>query len=264
MQIIDEIIEVKREEIKLLHRDYSYSRFQDSRFFEVEKLSLFDSLKSESEITVIAEIKKASPSKGVIREDFNHIKIAEEYMKAGANAISVLTDVKFFQGDINYLKEIALLKECPILRKDFILDEFQIYEAKSNGADAVLLICECLSRNQIAELSQCAQETGLEVLLELHSSEQIFKIDFNLNKIIGINNRDLTNFVTSLETTEIIKKLIPDKNLIVSESGINDRKDIDFLLNLGINSVLVGEFFMKEKSIYDGLKLFKDWCQIES
>jgi len=144
MPILDEIIEVKKEEVKKLRSEFSLSRFKDSEFYEKTCMSFYDAISKNHAISIIAEIKKASPSKGIIKEDFNHLKIAKDYSNAGADAISVLTDQKFFQGHINFLKEIAKLKTVPLLRKDFIIDDYQVFEAKANGADIILLIAEAL------------------------------------------------------------------------------------------------------------------------
>ena len=181
-------------------------------------------------------------------------------MNNGADAISVLTDKQFFKGNISYLKDIAKYKSVPLLRKDFIIDEYQVFEAKANGADAILLISEILSTSQIKELTSAATELGMNVLLELHSKEHLSKIDLTTNKIIGINNRDLTNFTTDLNTTKIISELITEDVIIVSESGINNKSNLDFLKSTKTNAVLVGEHFMKADNIGDSLKQMKEFC----
>ncbi|MBL1212837.1 MAG: indole-3-glycerol phosphate synthase TrpC [Ignavibacteriae bacterium] len=262
--ILNDIVAVKKEEIAELHAHYTYSRFADSEDFEKNRLSLFEALKNENRISIIAEIKKASPSKGIIRKDFNHLKIAETYLENEVEAISILTDKQFFDGNIQYLNDAAKIKTVPLLRKDFIIDEFQVLEAKSNGADAILLIAEILSANQIQELTHAASEADLEVLLELHSVDQISKINFEENKIIGINNRDLSNFTVSLDTTVQIKKMIPKENLIVSESGISGREAIEILKGEKVNAVLIGEHFMSKENIADAVKEMKELCSYES
>ena len=262
--ILEEILEVKKEEVKILHRDYSLSRFNDSEFYSRERLSLYESVKDDKNISIIAEIKKASPSKGIIREDFNHLQIADIYLNNEVNAISILTDINFFQGNINYLRDIAKIKSAPLLRKDFIIDEYQVIEAKSNGADAILLISEALSASQINELSHAAFETDLEVLLELHSGEQLSKIDFSLNKIIGINNRDLTTFYVDLKTTLSIAENIPDDIALISESGISRQDDLERLKDSPVDGILVGEHLMKSPNITDSIKQLKEWCYREN
>ena len=262
--ILSEIVEVKNDEVKLLKRDFTLSRFSDMEFFGNSCLSFYDALSKRDRISIIAEVKKASPSKGIIREDFNHLKIADIYMNNGADAISVLTDNKFFKGNILYLNDIAREKEVPLLRKDFIIDEYQVFEAKGNGADAILLIAEILSANQIEELSSAANELGMSVLLELHNEEEISKIDFSSNKIIGINNRDLSNFKTDIRTTEIISNKLPDDILLVSESGINTKANIEYLKGIDTNAVLVGEHFMRADNIGDSLKMMKEFCYLNN
>lgn len=260
MTILDEIIEVKKDEVKKLRKDYKLSFFEDSEFFAAECLSFYKAISKPGSINIIAEVKKASPSKGIIREDFHHLKTAEIYMNNGADAISVLTDRNFFKGNISFLKDIAKIKSIPLLRKEFIIDEFQIYEAKANGADAILLIAEVLSASQIKELSLCAKELDLSVLLELHSEEEINKINFKINNIIGINNRDLKTFNVDLKTTETLGEMIPKEVVLVSESGIGKKEDLDFLKETRTNAILVGEHLMKQKNIGDALKQLKEWC----
>jgi len=264
MNILDKINETKKEEVKKLRRSFSYSRFTDSEFFNKERIKFRKSLDKKNKLSIISEIKKASPSKGIILEDFNHLKIAEAYINNGADAISILTDINYFKGNISYLNDIAKIKTVPLLRKDFIIDEYQIYEAKANGADAILLISESLSKNQINELTAVAEETDLEVLLELHSLEQIEKINFTQNKIIGINNRDLKSFKTNLNTVNVISEFVPEENLLVAESGIKTKDDVDFIKQTRAGAMLIGEHLMSSKNIGDSLKQLSDWCIYES
>lgn len=258
--ILSKIVKVKKDEVKILKRDFTISRFSDFEYFTNECLNFEKALAKPEAISIIAEVKKASPSKGIIRKDFNHLKIADIYMNNGADVISVLTDKQFFMGNISYLNDIAKYKYVPLLRKEFIIDEYQVFEAKANGADAILLISEILSANQIKELSKAAYELGMKVLLELHSEDQISKIDVSINKIIGINNRDLTNFKTDIKTTEDISNKLPNDILFVSESGISNKSDIDYLKSIKTNAILVGEHFMKSENIASSLKEMKDFC----
>ncbi|MEG8947147.1 indole-3-glycerol phosphate synthase TrpC [Rosettibacter firmus] len=255
MNFLDKILLEKKEEVRNLKQKFTISLFKNEKYFENKTISLFNALKRNNKISLIAEIKKASPSKGILINNFNHIDIAKSYMSCSVEAISILTDRKFFNGDINYLKDIAQFKTVPLLRKDFIIDEIQIYEAKAFGADAILLIAEILSKNQIQELTSVAHECGLEVLLEFHSPSQLDKIDFNKNKIIGINNRNLESFHTDIKTTIQLTKYLPDDVIKVSESGINTDDDITKLKQANVDAVLIGEHFMKshnlEKSIND-------------
>jgi len=264
LSLLDEINMVKKEEIKKLRQEFTFSRFSDSEFFNKKRIEFARSLTNSDKISIIAEIKKASPSKGIIRKDFNHLKIAETYIENGADAISILTDVNYFRGSINYLYDIAKIKTIPLLRKDFIIDEYQIYEAKSNGADAILLITESLSANQITELTAAAKEIDLEVLLELHSIHQIQKINFEKNTIIGINNRDLQNFNVDLNTVNTIAEFVPEDNFLIAESGIKTKDDIDFIKDTRAKAILVGEHLMSSENIGDSLKQFSEWCRYES
>lgn len=263
MNILEEIVEHKKEEVNQLKKKYSRHFFEEMEFYERPSLKLKDFINSKS-LGIIAEIKKASPSKGVIRSDFNHLKIAETYFNENISAASILTDVDYFQGSINYLKDIAAIKQCPLLRKDFIIDEHQVYESKASGADIILLISEVLSKQQIQELSCAAKEIGLDILLELHSKEQLTKIDFQLNTIIGINNRNLEDFSVNLETTKQISSEIPENVIVVSESGISRKDDIDFLKGTNTKAILVGEYLMASKAIKSSLNQLKEWCSFES
>ncbi len=264
MSILTEILETKKDEIAKLKKRYSINDFKGMDFFKEKSLSFSTLARSSKNISIIAEIKKASPSKGLIRENFDHLSIAKTYFSQSVNAVSILTDKKYFLGDINFLNEIARIKKDPILRKDFIIDEIQVYEAKANGADLILLICEALSKNQINDLTNLADEIGLEVLLELHSEDQINKVDFDKNKIIGVNNRNLNDFSVDLSTTQKISKHLPDDILLVSESGISKKEDIDFLRKADVNAILVGEHLMRSNNIGTKLKELKDWCSYES
>lgn len=260
--ILEEILEVKKEEAQKLRREYSLGSFKEMEFFESKTFKLSERIKNNKNLSIIAEIKKASPSKGIIREDFDHLKIADIYFEQEVQAVSVLTDKNFFKGNIKYLLEVARIKNAPLLRKDFIIDEYQVFEAKAFGADIILLICEALSKSQINELTHAAKELGMEVLLELHSKQQIEKIDFELNNIIGINNRNLEDFSLDLKTTSAISEDIPKEVLIVSESGISKKDDIKYLKNSSrTDAVLIGEHLMKNKDIRSALMELKDWIE---
>lgn len=261
MNILNDILKVKKEEVSELRKNFTRESFRNSELFANKKISLFKALSKKDKINVIAEIKKASPSKGILMEDFNHIEIAQTYFENGVDAVSVLTDKNFFQGNISFLNDIAKRKTVPLLRKDFIIDELQILEAKANGADAILLIAEVLSKEQINELSNIAFENDLEVLLEIHSEEQLDKIDFQLNMIIGINNRNLETFEVDLDTTRNLMKHFPPEVIVVAESGINSKEDVEEMKHENVNALLVGEYFMKSGDIGKSLKEFCEWCK---
>ena len=263
MNVLEKILEKKKDEVLLLKRKYTSNSFKNMKYFSEKSLSFIEEVKSNKNISIIAEIKKASPSRGIIRKNFDHLSIAKKYFNHNITAVSILTDKEFFQGNINYLLDIAKIKQAPLLRKDFIIDEIQIYEAKAHGADMVLLICEALSKNQIKEFTAMANEVGLEVLLELHSVEQIDKIDFAKNKLIGVNNRNLNDFSVDLSTTKIISNQLPEDIILVSESGINKKDDIEFLRKAEANAILVGEYLMSNNHIGSKLSELKNWCANE-
>jgi indole-3-glycerol phosphate synthase len=200
-------------------------------------------------IRLIAEVKKASPSKGVIRGDFDPVRIAQAYEQAGASCISVLTEEKFFQGRLEYLAAIRKAAGLPLLRKDFIIDEYQVYEARAAGADAVLLIAACLEKDQMAEYLGIAGQLGLDALVESHTYRELDKTLLAGATLVGINNRDLSTFTVSLDTTLDLLKDIPDDRIVVSESGIKTRDDVVKLEKAGVDAVLVGEGLMREKDI---------------
>ncbi|TNC80911.1 MAG: indole-3-glycerol phosphate synthase TrpC [Oleiphilus sp.] len=194
---------------------------------------------------VIAEIKKASPSKGVIREHFEPREIAASYAEAGAACLSVLTDQDFFQGHERYLKEARDNCHLPVIRKDFMVAPYQIYESRVVEADCVLLIAACLTQDQMQELAGIAHELGLDVLVEVHNAAELSAALTLDTRLIGINNRDLHSFEVSLENTFALLDAIPDNRIVVTESGIHTREDVAAMQVRGVNSFLVGEAFMK-------------------
>ena len=215
-------------------------------------LKFLDELRNKNEVGkagIIAEVKKASPSKGIIKKDFNHIEIAKEYEKGGAACLSILTDTPSFQGSPQYLKDIRRNTKLPILRKDFIIDTYQIIESRSWGADCILLIMKILKNKELSKLINICNEMNMDILFEINSQEELERLlPFN-PKMIGINNRNLENFETDIENSIKIKKNIPDDILVISESGINDVKDISYLGKHNINNFLIGERLMRSKNI---------------
>lgn len=194
---------------------------------------------------VIAEIKKASPSKGVMRENFIPADIALSYEKGGAACLSVLTDVDFFQGSDAYLKQAREVCSLPVLRKEFIIDPYQVYEARGMGADCILLIVACLTDEQLSELSGLAIELEMDVLIEVHDADELKRILPLDLPMIGINNRNLRTFETSLQTTIDLLKLIPEDCIVVTESGIHNKEDVALMQQHNVNAFLVGEAFMR-------------------
>jgi indole-3-glycerol phosphate synthase len=209
-----------------------------------------DALRKTGEVALIAEIKKASPSKGLIRPDFNPPEIAGVYTSSGASAISVLTDIEFFQGDPDYLRQAREVSPLPLLRKEFVIDEYQIFEAKTLGAQAILLIMSILDDASVSLYLDLAAKLGLECLVEVHTADEVKRaLELGVS-IIGINNRDLHTFKTDLNTTFRLRQMIPSNDIIiVSESGINTRDDVIRLQENGINAMLVGEALVREADI---------------
>ncbi|MGA1876459.1 MAG: indole-3-glycerol phosphate synthase TrpC [bacterium] len=206
-------------------------------------------LQGATRISIIAEIKKASPSRGIIRRDFDPLQIARCYEREGAAALSILTDRKFFQGDLRYLQQVRQVSNLPLLRKDFIVDAYQIYEARLAGADAVLLIADALSESELIDLYGLAKDLGLHVLLEIHDQKELDKILSTGSPIVGINNRNLKTFQVDLAVTARLISLIPEDRLVVSESGIYQADQLRWLRGLGVAAVLVGEALMAREDI---------------
>ena len=198
---------------------------------------------------LIAEVKKASPSAGIIREDFDPVTIARTYEAAGAQCLSVLTDESFFQGHLDYLKQIRAEVRLPVMRKEFILDPYQVVEARAAGADCVLLIAECLTDQELQNLHDAAGRLGMQTLIELYDAENLDRVLETGTRMIGINNRDLRTFETSLDHTFSLLSKIPDNVLLVSESGIRTHADILRLAAAGVGGVLVGESLMRQQDI---------------
>jgi len=247
--ILDEIVAHKKKELLETKRATSFAD-QKMRAADAGPARGFGkALAAGTGIRLIAEIKKASPSKGVIRGDFDPVKIAGTYEESGAACLSVLTEKNYFQGDLGYLGAIRKVVGIPLLRKDFIIDEYQIFEARAAGADAILLIAACLDKRQLEDFLGTAEGLGLDVLVESHTLKELDKSLFAGARILGINNRDLANFTVSLQTTFDLLKDIPDDRIVVSESGIKSRDDVVKLERAGVDAVLVGESLMREKDI---------------
>lgn len=196
-------------------------------------------------LSFICEVKRASPSKGLIASEFPYLEIARDYEKAGADAISCLTERDYFKGSIQYLKDIAAAVDIPVLRKDFIIDEYQVYEARASGAAAVLLICAILDDRNLKALFDLADGLGLSVLVEAHDGEEVRRAVAVGARIIGVNNRNLKDFTVSLEVSCQLRKLVPDQVLFVAESGIQTAAHVDKLRCCGVDAVLIGEILMR-------------------
>lgn len=247
--ILSKIIQEKRKEVELSKQKVPLKDLIDKASKVYVKSSFKKSISRLHQVNLIAEIKKASPTKGIIRGDFNPSKIALTYQAQGASAISVLTDERFFEGRLQYLKDIKERVSIPILRKDFIIDEYQVYESVVWGADAILLIANILSTEELRRYFNLAKSLGMDVLCETHNEEDVYKTLEIGAGIIGINNRDLHTFKIDLTATQRLIRLIPDAKIKVSESGIKTYENIMFLKSLGINAVLIGEAFMEAEDI---------------
>ncbi|MDD5504870.1 MAG: indole-3-glycerol phosphate synthase TrpC [Candidatus Omnitrophica bacterium] len=253
--ILSEIIKAKRLYIEQAKKTTSFEYLKHRSLRKNIKTRNFKSAIARcKDVAVIAEIKQASPSRGIIRQDFNPRAIAVQYQINGAAAISVLTDEQFFKGRLEYINEVKSVTSLPVLRKDFIIDEYQVYESAIGGADAILLITDLLSREEIVRFSSVARSLGMDVLCEAHSESEVEKAVSARQDIIGINNRDLDTFKLSLDTTQNLIGLIPPGKIIVSESGIRSRSDIMFLKSIGVHAVLVGEALMDSDDVGQKLK----------
>jgi indole-3-glycerol phosphate synthase len=256
--ILDQIAEYKRQEVALAKVRRPLASLQNGvRELEDQPRGFLRALRATADsgwTAVIAEVKKGSPSKGVIRADFDPLAIAEIYQDHGASCLSVLTDEHFFMGHLMYLGKIREIVNLPLLRKDFICDPYQIYEARVAGADAILLIAAMLDARQLAEYNALATELHLDVLLEVHNEAEVEMALATGCELIGINNRNLQTFVTDLATTERLMPLIPSDRYVVAESGINCRADILRLQRAGAQGFLVGESLMREDDIASKLK----------
>lgn len=253
--ILDEIVAYKRVFVDEARRHISIDEMVEMDEMAPAPPSFFGALSADDDdIAIIAEIKKASPSKGVIREDFDPLNIAGIYAGNGAVAISVLTDEKYFQGSSDILTQVNSVVDIPILRKEFIIDPYQIYEARAIGASAILLIVAILKPEELEEYLELAEEINLDALVEVHTeAEMRIALEAGV-EILGINNRDLNTFTTDLSVTENLLEGIPEDVLVVSESGIHTREDVERVLDAGADAVLVGESLMAEDDIASKLQ----------
>ncbi len=243
--ILDRIVEKKKEEIRLIKQKGIFLPQGYNREQIGPKRGFREALLSHAGVAIIAEAKKASPSKGVICENFNIEEIVKGYENNGAQALSVLTDEQFFQGCLAYMVEARVHVDLPVLRKDFIIDEIQIKEAELCGADAILLIAAILEQQQIAEYFSCACELGMDVLVEVHNEQELEKTLMTDANLIGVNNRNLNDFTVDIETTFRLKDMIPQGIPVVSESGLKDADDLKRLQLKNIDAALIGETLMR-------------------
>jgi len=249
--ILDKIVEQKKiqlkEEMSKMSIEGWKQRIKRPGMHSTQ--SFFNALKKNDDISIIAEVKKASPSKGIIKEDFDPLMIAKEYSESNIQAMSVLTEKNFFLGDDDYLVRIRQNYPTPILRKDFIIDLWQVYQSRCLGADAILLITSLLSDEELKKYQVVSGILGMQCLVEVHNKEELDRALESGAQIIGINNRDLNTFNVDIKTTEKLMNYIPNDRAVVSESGIKDHDDIKYLKDLGVDAVLIGETFMRAPSI---------------
>ena len=258
--ILDEIIKKTKADLEKRKKEYPEEWLGRSLAFNpFLPKDVHKALKAtkENPYRIIAEIKKASPSKGIIREDFEPVSIAQAYEQGGADALSILTEPHYFKGDKEYLGMVRRYVSVPILRKDFIIDKYQILEALVYGADFILLIAKALSRKELKELISYAHHLGLEVLVEIHDKKDLVKAIFAGANIIGINHRDLETFKMDMQLCHKLIPLIPNSKIIVAESGINDHETVKELSKVGADAFLVGEHFMRQDDLTKAVKNLK-------
>jgi indole-3-glycerol phosphate synthase len=255
--ILEKIVAVKREEVAAAKKKKSLEAVREDAFGRVLTRDFVGALRAKiaaGNAAVIAEVKKASPSKGVIREDFIPADIAQSYAEHGAACLSVLTDRQFFQGEPDYLKQARASCDLPVLRKDFMVDPYQVYESRVMGADCILLIAACLTDAQMAELEAVARSLDMAVLVEVHDADELQRALKLKTPLVGINNRNLRTFEVSLDATLGMLKDVPSDRLLVTESGILQREDVQKMRAAGVHAFLVGEAFMRAKEPGEALE----------
>lgn len=256
--ILEQIIKTKRKEIAERQALVPVEALKDRIASLPRPRNFFAAVatRGTKPVNLIAEVKKASPSAGVIRADFDPVAIARAYESAGADALSVLTDEQYFQGKLEYIEAVRAAVKLPVLRKDFVVDPYQVYETRAAGADAMLLIAECLPVNELIDLQILATELNLTTLIEVHDIDNLIRVRDHVigfphkrYSLLGINNRDLRTFNTDLGTTLRLAELVEDRSVLVSESGIHTPADIKKLADAGVSAVLVGESLMRSPDI---------------
>jgi indole-3-glycerol phosphate synthase len=255
--ILERIIQVKRNEVAQARSRTSLEELSAAAGALPRCRNFYTALTAEPQraANLIAEVKKASPSAGVIREDFDPVAIARAYAAAGASALSVLTDEQFFQGKLEYIQQVKAAVPLPVLRKDFIIDPYQVYQSRVAGADAVLLIAACLKSGHLMDLIILASQLTLTCLVEVHDADELLAVRSLVGfprggyVLLGINNRDLATFRTDLGTTLRLAEMVEDRRVLVSESGIHSRRDLERLRAVGVRNILVGESLMRAANI---------------
>ena len=245
MNILDEIVEKTKSKLEEKKQGLTFEELSSKIDFENLKETNFKkSLQNKAE-AIIAEIKKASPSAGIISDNFDPVLKSKEYESFGASALSILTEEDYFLGNIEYLKDVKAITSLPILRKDFIVDEYQIYESKLIGADCILLIASILNDEELKNFSEIAERLKLDYIIEVHDEEELQRVKHFSNAIIGVNNRNLKTFDVDINNSVELKKIFEGENIFIAESGIKSKKDIEYLKQYNINVFLIGESLMK-------------------
>ena len=245
MNILDEIVAKTKSKLEEKKQGLSLEELSSKIDFENLKETNFKkSLQNKAE-AIIAEIKKASPSAGIISDNFDPVLKSKEYESFGASALSILTEEDYFLGNIQYLKDVKAITSLPILRKDFIVDEYQIYESKLIGADCILLIASILNDEELKNFSETAERLKLDYIIEVHDKEELQRVKHFSNAIIGVNNRNLKTFDVDINNSVELKKIFEGENIFIAESGIKSKKDIEYLQQHNINVFLIGESLMK-------------------
>ena len=245
MNILDEIVAKTKSKLEEKKQGLSLEELSSKIDFENLKETNFKkSLQNKAE-AIIAEIKKASPSAGIISDNFDPVSKSKEYESFGASALSILTEEDYFLGNIQYLKDVKATTSLPILRKDFIVDEYQIYESKLIGADCILLIASILNDEELKNFSEIAERLKLDYIIEVHDEEELQRVKHFSNAIIGVNNRNLKTFDVDINNSVELKKIFEGENIFIAESGIKSKKDIEYLRQHNINVFLIGESLMK-------------------
>ena len=257
--ILKDIIARKKEKILLAKQQFPEEDLKSKIQGLAATRPFIEAISKPRTISLIAEIKRQSPSRGVIRADCNHIEIAKIYEDCGAQAISVLTEEDYFAGNVSYINQIKSAVNLPILRKDFILEPYQVYESRFFGADAILLIADLLSKEKLSQLLQLTESLGLDCLVEVHTDKELKKVLSVKAPLIGINNRDLHTLEVDFKTTEKLFLLIPKDRTVVVESGIKNYQDTLFLKILGVSAVLIGEAFMEAQDIAKMVQEVMGW-----
>ncbi len=257
MNILEQIVASTREDLRLRRKEVPITELEDRPLFAESRRDFANALRADG-MSIIAEIKRASPSKGLIRADFDPPRIASWYEEGGAAAISVLTEVYHFQGSLDFLAQVRDSSQLPILRKDFLVDPYQVVEARAHGADAVLLIAAILDPSQLHELHEAAREYELAALVEIYDPRELDRLDVDAFEIVGVNNRDLRTFEVDLHRSIDVLRVLPEQIVRVSESGIDGPDDLHLLLQNGIDAALVGERLMRADNPGDHLRTWLD------